>query len=71
MNDKIHTKQDQIISKLKSLLEIKYIYESRTEKEGFFQTYINCDSERKLFFLNQRIISYGCKNISRRNGVSI
>jgi HEPN domain-containing protein len=35
MDDEIYTKQDQIIGKLKSLLEIKYVYESRVEKEGF------------------------------------
>lgn len=34
MEDKIHTKQEQIIDKLNSLLEIKYIYKTRTEKEG-------------------------------------
>ena len=37
MDDKAYTKQDQIIVKLKSLLEIKYIYESRIENDGFFK----------------------------------
>ncbi|WP_445735307.1 HEPN domain-containing protein [Mariniflexile sp.] len=50
MDDKIHTKQDQIINKLKSLLEIKYIYETGTDKEGCFKPLLivilkgNCSS---------------------------
>lgn len=35
MNDKIHVKQDQIIDKLKSLLEIKHVYKSRVERDSF------------------------------------
>lgn len=37
MDEEIHTKQEQIIIKLKSLLEIKYIYETRTENEDFLK----------------------------------
>jgi HEPN domain-containing protein len=33
MEDKIRSKQEQIVEKLKSLLEIKYIYKSRVERE--------------------------------------
>ncbi|MEN3322220.1 HEPN domain-containing protein [Mariniflexile soesokkakense] len=50
MDDEIHTKQEQIIDKLKSLLEIKYVYKTRTEKEGFFKPLLivilkgNCSS---------------------------
>lgn len=37
MYKEIYAKQGQIIEKLKSILEIKYIYELRIEKEGFFK----------------------------------
>ncbi|WP_308993798.1 HEPN domain-containing protein [Mariniflexile litorale] len=50
MDDKIHTKQEQIIIKLKSLLEIKYVYKTRIEKEDFLKPLLivilqgNCSS---------------------------
>lgn len=50
MDDKIHTKQDQIVDKLKSLLEIKFIYKSRFERESFLKPLLiiilkgNCSS---------------------------
>ena len=50
MKDEIHAKQEQIIDKLKSLLEIKYVYKTRTKKEGFFKPLLivilkgNCSS---------------------------
>ena len=37
MDDKIHTKQEQIIDKLKSLLEIKYIYKTKIEQDDFIK----------------------------------
>ncbi|MDD7885058.1 HEPN domain-containing protein [Flavivirga sp. 57AJ16] len=50
MDEEIYTKQEQIIDKLKSLLEIKYVYKTRTKKEGFFKPLLivilkgNCSS---------------------------
>ena len=50
MDDEIHNKQEQIINKLKSLLEIKYVYKTRAEKEDFFKPLLiiiqkgNCSS---------------------------
>lgn len=50
MDDDIYTKQEQIINKLKSLLEIKYVYKTRAEKEDFFKPLLiiilkgNCSS---------------------------
>lgn len=50
MDKEICTKQEQIIDKLKSLLEIKYVYKIRAEKEDFFKPLLivilkgNCSS---------------------------
>jgi len=40
MDNELHTKQNQIITRLISLLEIKYVYESRIETEGLFKPLI-------------------------------
>lgn len=37
MDEGIYAKQDQIVEKLKSILEIKHIYELKIEKEGFLK----------------------------------
>src|SRR5690606_38693507 len=50
MDDKVITKQEQIINKLKSLLEIKYIYESIVKSKDVFKPLLivilkgNCSS---------------------------
>ncbi|MBP0904137.1 HEPN domain-containing protein [Mariniflexile gromovii] len=53
MDDEIHNKQNQIINRLNSLLEIKYVYESRVETAGIFKPLLivilqeNCSSLTK------------------------
>lgn len=50
MDDEVNTKQEQIISKLKSLLEIKYVYESKVKNKDVFKSLLivilkgNCSS---------------------------
>lgn len=38
MDDEIYAKQDQIIVQLESLLEIKYVYKSKPEKDSCFKS---------------------------------
>lgn len=53
MDDKVNTKQEQIINKLKSLLEIKYVYESIVKSKDVFKPLLivilkgNCSSLTK------------------------
>ncbi|GGK34491.1 hypothetical protein GCM10007962_31160 [Yeosuana aromativorans] len=53
MDDKIHTEKKLIINKLKSFLEIKYVYESRVDTEDLFNSFLiiilqgNCSSLTK------------------------
>lgn len=50
MDDEVNTKQEQIINKLKSLLEIKYVYESTVKSKDVFKPLLivilkgNCSS---------------------------
>lgn len=61
MDDKTHTIQEQIINKLKSLLEIKYIYELRIEKEGFFKPILTVILKENCRELTQELSSMVAK----------